>query len=203
VKALLAKGADINAIDRHHGATGLVYAAHNGHTDTVQVLLTKGADFSVKDTFGETALMHAKKMGHKEIVHILKEAGAEPYLAKANEELYGTWVNMEYPKGRGTACKSFTCFQKIIWKPDGTVQRFVWADDIETDRAGPYKITDKWADSERDIWYKVLYSDWNGESYFLFKIGNHGKKYESVNDATEYPAKIDPKSWSYRVYYRK
>lgn len=52
-------------------------AAGSGHTETVQVLLAKGAEVNAKNNYGDTALMKAKKMGHKEIVRILKEAGAK------------------------------------------------------------------------------------------------------------------------------
>jgi hypothetical protein len=41
-----------------------------------------------------------------------------PYMATDKEELYGTWVNMDYGSGEGTYHK------KIIINPDGTEEYF-------------------------------------------------------------------------------
>ena len=42
VKALLDKGADVNARG-NKGSTALMFAAYNGHTDIVKSLIDKGA----------------------------------------------------------------------------------------------------------------------------------------------------------------
>src|SRR2546425_543398 len=49
VKALLAKGADVNGKTRY-GATALSYAADKGHLEVVRILLDHGANVNVKDT---------------------------------------------------------------------------------------------------------------------------------------------------------
>lgn len=77
VKALLAKGADVNAKFRY-GATALSYASDKGHLEVVKVLLDNQADVNVKDTFyGATPLVWAAQKGHTGIVVALLDKGAE------------------------------------------------------------------------------------------------------------------------------
>jgi ankyrin repeat protein len=64
VEALIAAGADLNAVDQN-GSTALIMAAEGGHTDSVRVLLAAGADFSIRDSYAQrTALMYAADAGH-------------------------------------------------------------------------------------------------------------------------------------------
>ena len=68
VRALLDKGADVNAKFRY-GATALFKAAERGNTEVVKLLIERGADVTVKDTFyGATALYWAMDKGHTGIV---------------------------------------------------------------------------------------------------------------------------------------
>jgi hypothetical protein len=67
------------------------------------------------------------------------------YVAKENEELYGTWVNEDYNSN-----SKYAIFE---WKADGTfivyrktTEDLPWED-------GTYTITDKWTDSNGDVWY--------------------------------------------------
>lgn len=77
VKALLAKGVDVNA-KAAYGATALSFACDKGHTEVVKVLLAHKADVNVKDTFYKaTPLTWAVQKGHAPIVKLLVEAGAE------------------------------------------------------------------------------------------------------------------------------
>jgi ankyrin repeat protein len=76
VTALLDKGADVNAKFRY-GATTLFKAAERGHTEIVKLLLARGADATVKDTFyGATAMTWALDGGHTEVVRALLEKDA-------------------------------------------------------------------------------------------------------------------------------
>ena len=59
VRALLAKGADVNAQSGMGGNTALVLAVLSGDADTTQALLDKDADTEVKVGLGMTALMQA------------------------------------------------------------------------------------------------------------------------------------------------
>ena len=56
VTALLDKGADVNAKFRY-GTTALFKASERGHTEIVKILLARGADASVKDTFYQATAM--------------------------------------------------------------------------------------------------------------------------------------------------
>ncbi|MBA3323473.1 MAG: ankyrin repeat domain-containing protein [Pyrinomonadaceae bacterium] len=77
VKALLAKGADVNAKFRY-GATALSYASDKGHLEVVKVLLDNKADVNVKDTFySATPIIWAAQKGHAGIVAALLDKGAE------------------------------------------------------------------------------------------------------------------------------
>lgn len=77
VKALLDKGADVNAKFRY-GATALSYAADKGHFEVVKVLLERGADVNVRDTFYQsTPLQWATGKGHTQIIKALLDKGAE------------------------------------------------------------------------------------------------------------------------------
>lgn len=73
VTTLLDKGADVNAKFRY-GATALFKAAERGHTDIVKLLLGRGADVTVKDTFyNATAMTWALDNNHVEVVRLLLE----------------------------------------------------------------------------------------------------------------------------------
>ncbi len=75
VKALLDKGADVNAKFRY-GATALFKAAERGHTEVVKLLIERGADVKVQDTFYRaTAMTWALDKGHVEVVRALLEKG--------------------------------------------------------------------------------------------------------------------------------
>ncbi|MGC8923596.1 MAG: ankyrin repeat domain-containing protein [Candidatus Micrarchaeia archaeon] len=53
----------------------LMYAARDGRTEIVKLLLEKGADVNAKDILGLTALRYAAENGHKDVVELLKKAG--------------------------------------------------------------------------------------------------------------------------------
>lgn len=73
VKALLDKGADVNAKD-DKGNPALICAAKKGDADTVKALLEKGADVNAKDNKGSTALKVAKLNGDAETIQLLAVA---------------------------------------------------------------------------------------------------------------------------------
>ena len=76
VTALLDKGADVNAKFRY-GATALFKAAERGNPDIVKLLLARGADATVRDTFYRaTAMTWALDGRHVEVVRLLLEKDA-------------------------------------------------------------------------------------------------------------------------------
>jgi hypothetical protein len=77
VKALLAKGADVNARTRY-GATALSFACDRGSLEVVKILIEHGADVNVTDTFYKaTPLVWAISRNHAEIVTLLLDKGAK------------------------------------------------------------------------------------------------------------------------------
>ena len=55
----------------------LIEEAIKGHTETVKLLLDKGADVNMKTDNGYTALIEASENGHIEIVKLLLDKGAD------------------------------------------------------------------------------------------------------------------------------
>ena len=77
IKTALDAGIDVNAKTRY-SATALSFAAEKGHLDIVKLLIEKGADPNVQDTFYKaTPLTWANMKKHEEIAAYLKEHGAE------------------------------------------------------------------------------------------------------------------------------
>ena len=54
-----------------------MWAARNGHTQVVRMLIEKGADPNIQDIIGWTALMKAAHKGNVEIAQILINNGAD------------------------------------------------------------------------------------------------------------------------------
>lgn len=76
VKAFLDKGVDVNAKTRY-GATALSYACDKGHVEVAKLLIERGANLNVRDTFyGEVPIGWALSRGHVEIVKLLLDKGA-------------------------------------------------------------------------------------------------------------------------------
>ncbi len=83
IAELLKKGVNINGKAARNGPdsagrTALMAAAAYGHPDTVNLLLSKGADVNVRHEVGGTALTGAAARGHLEVVKALLKAGADP-----------------------------------------------------------------------------------------------------------------------------
>jgi ankyrin repeat protein len=85
-----------------NGSTPLHYAAYNGHTDVVKLLLENGADPSIKDNTGKTAADIARERGRIEIANMIEnimelfEALKKGDIPKAEKLL----VNLRVPNAR-------------------------------------------------------------------------------------------------------
>ena len=77
LKMHLAKGADVNAMDRTFGVTPLSSAALLGQLETAELLIKNGADANQKNKDGGTALHGAAFLGHADIARLLIENGAD------------------------------------------------------------------------------------------------------------------------------
>jgi ankyrin repeat protein len=75
VAQLLAKGADVNAVDRLM-KNAMTYAAGEGRTEVVKLFIAKGVNPNTLYEHELTALMWAAGGGHAETVRALLDAGA-------------------------------------------------------------------------------------------------------------------------------
>ena len=80
VKQHLAAGTEVNA--KASGWTPLAVAAHRGHKEVAELLITKGADVNAKDNNGGTPLDVAIQLKRTEIADLLRKHGG-----KTGEEL--------------------------------------------------------------------------------------------------------------------
>jgi ankyrin repeat protein len=76
VKALIAAGANLTALDIGEGDTPLMYAIQSGHKSTIFALLDAGADPTVTDLGGDNALHRAAVyLDDPDLVHLLIRLG--------------------------------------------------------------------------------------------------------------------------------
>ncbi|XP_056017812.1 ankyrin repeat domain-containing protein 17-like isoform X4 [Ostrea edulis] len=68
---------DLDAQTESNHDTALTLACHGGHSELVNLLLSKGADIEHRDKKGFTPLILAATAGHVDVVEILLESGAD------------------------------------------------------------------------------------------------------------------------------
>ncbi len=80
VELLLDSGVAIElpSLTQPGGGTPLILAAANGRTETVKLLLSRGAKVNARAADGRTALIWAARHGNPDIVRHLMAAGADP-----------------------------------------------------------------------------------------------------------------------------
>lgn len=90
LQLLIDAGADINYVCRgttdYYQYTALLWAAEEGITESVKILLANGADIHAKNKRGRTALDLAMMGQHTEIVQLLQAAGAKNSDAIGNKD---------------------------------------------------------------------------------------------------------------------
>jgi ankyrin repeat protein len=72
----LDRGTDVDALDRH-GQTALMLAAHAGHREVVEALITHRANLNTTAKYRLSALMLALIAGHEEVARLLADAGTD------------------------------------------------------------------------------------------------------------------------------
>ncbi len=97
VKELLAHGAEVNKKEGWRGQTALMWAAAEGHVETVDALVEAGSDIHAASTEGFTSLLFAVRAGQMDVVRTLVKSGADP-----NE----TYQTPEGRDGRSAAISS-------------------------------------------------------------------------------------------------
>ena len=129
--------------------------------------------------------------------------GPGKYVAKPNEEIYGTWINEKADA------------QKLVIGPEGG-KMYLKVNDTDVYAETTGEIVSKWIDSEGNIWYKSSNARSKGayagmKFTELDKLSKSGTVWESVwimpsNDEQmknpKYPNKIDPQDPNYEIYYR-
>jgi beta-lactamase regulating signal transducer with metallopeptidase domain len=125
------------------------------------------------------------------------------YIPEANEEFYGTWVNMKHT---GVAMWP----QKLVYTHWGYYEGYYKADGTTPNFRGTSTFVDKWADSNGDIWYKTLdREDWTTTKveYAYYRISKNGSVMEFIWNFEEYPDIEDLEakylSAHYRIFYRQ
>jgi hypothetical protein len=122
-------------------------------------------------------------------------AGENEYKVKDNEELFGTWVNMDY--------KGDMHVQMIIFKL-GEYGLYSSTNDNEPMWTAEYRISKKWNDAKGNTWYKYRFkAGAMGSGFELCKISDSGKTLEYIFSQWEYPMELDINSENYRKYNRK
>ena len=80
VRELLNDGADVNVRNANKGRlqyTPLHWAAHYGHLEIAEILISRGADLDAEDPSYSTPLYLAAEQGHPKVVEFLISKGAE------------------------------------------------------------------------------------------------------------------------------
>jgi hypothetical protein len=131
----------------------------------------------------------------------------ESVVAKAEEELYGTWAN---ENNNADVLHG----QKAVVTADG-MKIYCKVSDPEPGMEVSWDISSKWTDSEGNVWYKTLgtgtgglYKGANWQA--LEKVSKSGLIWERAMNLLElgrfnpafYPRTIDPKGAYYRILYR-
>ena len=77
VNSLLESGVDVDTEDSKQHATALMWAAHEGYPDVVELLIEHGASINKRKATGETALWFAAQQGWIEALKVLIQHGAD------------------------------------------------------------------------------------------------------------------------------
>ena len=144
MKALLARGATVDAKDERRGQTALMWAAAEGHAAVVQALIDAGADFKLRVPSGFTPLLFAVREGRIDVVRVLLKAGAD-----VNE----TIPSMERRRGYGGrlppvgATPLLLAVNERALRAGGAAARRRRQSECRPDRATPCSTRSRWCAS--------------------------------------------------------
>lgn len=138
------------------------------------------------------------------VLALLVGCASGKYVPRADEELYGTWVNEE--------TKNRDQIQKQVHEAGGWKEYAKVSSTRPVDE-GTSRIDKKWTDGQGNIWYAVFSSQTTGPAagndfQVLYRISKSATVLEYVwkaspqSDTITYPSTIDPASDSYHVFYR-
>jgi len=132
------------------------------------------------------------------IIGLFVVVNTHAYDPSEKEEIYGTWINPEYGD-----LESYSP-QKLIINPEGTWKRFGSRHDLATPYTGTFTLTDKWTDSEGNIWYKQFWEYQTIEIiYEIVRISNSGKTLELIFSEYDFLKGITADHPHYRIYFRQ
>ncbi len=167
VKALLAKGADVNA-KSPYGATPLFFACDRANAEMVKLLLEKGAEVNIKDTFyGATPLGWALGKNNPDIIRMLIEKGA-----KEKEQALGFAINGGYVPIVKAVLAQGTLEQNFLNKSLRTAQSKGNAEIVELLKtAGAKEMPEFKVDAETLKMYEGTFKNENFSIVFKVKNG--------------------------------
>jgi hypothetical protein len=133
------------------------------------------------------------------VLVVLGSCATDPmkYISK-DYEIYGTWINPEYDLSHSNA--------KFIISPNGKIDLFPTAKSSVSNAFREFYITNKWIDSEGNVWYTYKWKNsyYAYYSYALAKISNSGMTMETALYSEDYPKEIDPDGmYLYEIHYRQ
>ena len=143
----------------------------------------------------------------------------QAYIAKSDEELFGTWANPDYGVDHS---------QKFIFYDWGYLEKYKKVKDQHPNRRGTFFLIDKWTDSEGSIWYRthMRYRGSTDIRFYFMKIDKRERVLETVWSYNDFPSlvvnktervqedvwsysdfpswiQLDTKDANYRIYYRQ
>jgi hypothetical protein len=122
-------------------------------------------------------------------------AGENVYKATDNEELFGTWVNMDYGDEMHAQMINFKLGEYGLYSS---------ANDSEPMWTAEYRISQKRTDAKGNIWYEYRWkAGAMGSGFSLLKISDSGKTIEYIFSQWEIPKELDINNENYRTYNRK
>lgn len=122
------------------------------------------------------------------------------YVPEWNEELFGNWVNLDYPGNMDFP-------QKWSLYRYGVSEGYNKEDDPVAKGKGTFFFIEKWKDKEGNVWYTTneMVSGAATVFYVLYKISKQGSVLENIWSTQGYPqpSELNPENSKYRIMYRQ